>query len=84
MINARSQELKNVCYLFASGSDLKQLCDVINEGLIKINAWFRVNNLSLNVSKTNFMFFSNKRFDHNNFIHLQIDGTNIVQVFGSF
>ena len=41
--------------LFASGTDLKQLCDVINEELIKINVWFRVNKLSLNVSKTNFM-----------------------------
>ena len=81
-----SETLKFVLFaddtnLFASGTDLKQLCDVINEELIKINAWFRVNKLSLNVSKTNFMIFSNKHLDHNNPINLTIDGTNIVQVF---
>ena len=70
-----------MCYLFASGSDSKQLCDVINEELTKINAWFRVNKLSLNVRKTNFMIFSNKHLDHNNLINITIDGTNIVQVF---
>ena len=67
--------------LFASGPDLKIVCKVINDELVKISAWFRVNKLSLNISKTNFMLFSNKHSDKNEIINLTIDGTKIVQVF---
>jgi hypothetical protein len=37
------------------------LCNVINRELDKVNTWFEVNRLSLNVKKTQFMVFSNRR-----------------------
>ena len=36
------------------------LIDIINEELCKLNNWFKINKLSLNVSKSNFMTFGNK------------------------
>ena len=44
--------------LFASGNDLNILYKRINVELEKLNNWFKVNKLSLNVKKTNFMLSS--------------------------
>ena len=45
--------------IFCSNNDLVQLCKTITCELSKLNTWFAVNKLSLNVSKTNFMLFGN-------------------------
>ena len=34
---------------------------MINGGLEQLQTWFSVNRLSLNISKTNYMIFSNRR-----------------------
>ena len=47
--------------IFLSGSNLTDLCNVMSNELKKLDVWFRVNKLSLNVSKTNFMVFGNKK-----------------------
>ena len=46
--------------IFCSGSDIVQLSIIISNELDKLNEWFAVNKLSLNLSKTSFMLFTNK------------------------
>ena len=40
-----------------SSKDLKTLFDTINKELISLSVWFRVNKLSVNISKTNYILF---------------------------
>ena len=47
--------------IFYSGKDVNNICHIMTEELRKINVWFKVNKLSLNVSKTNYMLFGNTR-----------------------
>ena len=47
----------NIFYL---NDDPDTLVKVVNEELCKLNMWFKINKLSLNVSKSNFMVFGNK------------------------
>ena len=47
--------------IFYSGKDVNNVCHIMTEELRKINVWFMVNKLSLNVSKTNYMLFGNNR-----------------------
>ena len=39
------------------------LCMNVNNELSKLNEWFSINKLSLNVKKTNFMVFGNKHIN---------------------
>ena len=48
--------------LFASGTDIHVREDTINKELSNISTWLKVNRLSLNVKKTHFMMFTNKRY----------------------
>ena len=66
--------------LFASGTDIKQLCVEINKELSKINVWFNVNKLSLNISKTNFILFKNKNVVNDD-LDININGKAINRVF---
>ena len=54
--------------LFLVGDDLKEVCETMSLELDKLSRWFQANKLSLNVSKTNFMIFSNKKCDDNHTI----------------
>ena len=47
--------------LFRSSDNLQQLCREVSVELNKLNVWFKVNKLSLNVDKTNFIIFSGKK-----------------------
>ena len=47
--------------LFTSGKNLKDLNDKVNEELANISIWLKVNKLSLNVKKTHFLVFHNKK-----------------------
>ena len=47
--------------MFVSGKNLTSLISIINTELDKINTWFCANLLSLNVKKTNYILFANKR-----------------------
>ena len=44
--------------LFYKHKNLNTLVSIINTELIKISSWFKLNKLSLNISKTNFIHFS--------------------------
>ena len=65
--------------LFASGKDMNTLCRMINAELDLLKTWFSINKLSLNLSKTNYMIFSNKNRVRNN-INLNMDNTEIERV----
>ena len=45
--------------IFCSGDDLKSLSKMVTSELNNLKNWFDVNRLSLNITKTNFMIFSN-------------------------
>ena len=47
--------------LFFTGKNITEMCYTISEELAKLNTWFMVNKLSLNLKKTNFMVLSNSR-----------------------
>ena len=53
--------------------------DELNTELSKISTWLKTNKMSLNIGKTHFMLFTNKkRKDHD--INIMIDGTKIEEV----
>ena len=47
--------------IFIQGKNISQIQNDMNEEMIKISAWFKVNKLSLNIDKTHFMLFKGKR-----------------------
>lgn len=50
--------------LFTSDVNLNHLCYIVNQELAKLNIWFAINKLSLNISKTYYMIFCNRKI-HN-------------------
>ena len=79
------QALKYVLFaddtnLFASGDNLEKLCNDINRELLEVNNWFEINKLSLNLTKTNFMVFTNKRID-NRKINIVIEEVEVERVY---
>ena len=54
------------------------LCMNVNNELSKLNEWFSINRLSLNVKKTNFMVFENKHI--NEALKIRIKNEDIVKV----
>ena len=57
-----SQLLKFILFaddtnIFLSGTDVHYLCRVMCEELVKLENWFRLNKLSLNVNATNYVVF---------------------------
>ena len=46
--------------IFCIGDDLASLTERLNRELVKLTKWFRINKLSLNVSKSNYMVFGKK------------------------
>ena len=49
--------------IFLSGDDVKEISKTLSKQLDKLNSWFAVNKLSLNVSKTNYIIFGNKKIN---------------------
>ena len=50
--------------LFYSNKDIIELELKVNSELFKLSEWFRANKLSLNVAKTNYIIFGNKRISN--------------------
>ena len=61
------------------GNNLKEMEDEFNSELSKISIWLKANKLSLNIGKTNFMVFPNKRIKHYD-LNIKIDETKIEEV----
>jgi hypothetical protein len=67
--------------IFFKHKNLSILYNVINTELEKIYVWFKLNKLSLNIKKTNYILFQNgNKKINNNGLTINIDGTNIDQV----
>ena len=66
--------------LFYSGNDLLNVCNTMSSELGKLNKWFQVNKLSLNIQKTNFMIFGNKKEAQKDYI-IHINNQNLERVF---
>ena len=58
--------------LYQHGHCIKTLFDNMNEDLRRINSWFNTNKLCLNVSKSNYILFRNKRTKYNDEYNLTI------------
>ena len=65
--------------IFCSGEDLQHLVEAVNKGMRKIKCWFDTNKLSLNLSKTKFMIFGNRKIGEN--IHVEIEDVVIDRVY---
>ena len=66
--------------LFLNGKDIMKLEKELNEILANISEWLKVNKLSLNVKKTHYMIFSNKKVKERPSIDLKIDGETLSEV----
>ena len=69
--------------IFLSGDDAKEISNTLSIELDKLNSWFAVNKLSLNVSKTNYMIFGNKKIDKDMNIRVGINGISIDRVYNA-
>ena len=69
--------------IFAEDRDVRQLFKKVNEGLARLDIWFRCNKLTLNLKKTEYMFFAGpgSRVQHQE--QLLIGGEVIKQVSGA-
>ena len=85
--NDLEKSIKCKCIIFADdttiytcGKDIRLLYDRMNDDLRQLSNWFKVNKLSLDIGKTNYILFSckNKTIDEENY--LQIDNVNIHRV----
>uniref|UniRef100_A0A3Q3IAB9 Reverse transcriptase domain-containing protein n=1 Tax=Monopterus albus TaxID=43700 RepID=A0A3Q3IAB9_MONAL len=65
--------------IWASGDNLQQLSGRVSQELEKIKKWCDSNMLSMNMDKTKFKVFGNRRLD--NELQLKIGGANIERVY---
>ena len=85
--NDLPQNIKTAkCILFAddttiyqSSNNILHLYTIMNSELEILNDWFRANKLSLNATKTHYMFFSRNRILKQNTNNLQIDNTILTR-----
>ena len=65
--------------ILCTGDNFHTLCKTVCIELDKLNKWFSLNKLSLNVFKTNYMIFCNKKVPDN--VNISINNIEIEQVF---
>ena len=67
---------------FLTDTDINKLFDRMNREITKITKWFKINKLSLNADKTNYIVFKGKRLASINTerLNLKIDDQEITQV----
>ena len=66
--------------IFCSHKDANHLVSIVNNELAKITIWLKVNKLSLNLTKTNFMIFHPRQKKVNVNVPLTLENTVIKQV----
>ena len=66
--------------IFCSHKDANHLVSIVNNELAKIIIWLKVNKLSLNLTKTNFMIFHPRQKKVNVNVPLTLENTVIKQV----
>jgi len=73
--------------LLFSGKDINKVCKTLNVELEKLCDWFAENKLSLNVEKTNYMIFGNKKVDCKVDIvinHLKVKQIDVTKFLGVY
>ena len=70
----------SVTSIFGSHKDANHLVSIVNNELAKIIIWLKVNKLSLNLTKTNFMIFHPRQKKVNVNVPLTLENTVIKQV----
>ena len=65
--------------LFLSHNSYNELHNLLNKELLHVDLWFKVNKLSLNISKTNYMIFSNKKTKDMETLKIKINGEEIKE-----
>ena len=63
--------------IFLGGKSLTEVCKLLTNELKSLDVWFKVNKLSLNVVKTNFMVFGNRK---NEKCHIYINDVELEEV----
>ena len=63
--------------IFISGSKMEDLTRITNRELTVISSWFSANLLSLNIKKTNYILFGNKKLSD---ISISINNEKLVRV----
>ena len=66
--------------LFLSGPNVNDICTRLNAELCKLSRWFKLNKLSLNIKKTNFIVFRPKNKIIANVPKIQIDSNSLDMV----
>ena len=66
--------------VFYKSKSLDELNKTVNKELTNLSPWFRSNKLSLNINKTKFILFTNKKKVNNNLINIKIDSEEIKRV----
>jgi hypothetical protein len=66
--------------IFYSDSSLDGVFKIVNSELENLAVWFKVNKLSLNISKNNFILFNKQKNDKTSTLKLQIENNEITQV----
>ena len=66
--------------IFNKNTSLNQLFTITNNELTKLSVWFKANKLSLNISRTNYMLFLNRKYIKSDAIDLKIDESIINRV----
>ena len=85
--NDLNKAMQNKCIIFAddttiytTGHDMQTLFNNMNEDLIQLSDWFKINKLSLNIGTTNYMIFTLKQTTGHDELKLQIDNTQVQRV----
>ena len=66
--------------LFYSGKNIKQLELVVNNEIKKIFEWFKVNQLTLNIKKTNYIIFKSKKKQIKHDVKITVENDQLVHV----
>ena len=61
-----------------SGDDVNNVCNKVNDELVKLSQYIKANQLSLNINKSRCMVFSNGKERQN--VRIQIDGLDLEHV----
>lgn len=66
--------------LIRSNANFNSLINEVNTGLCAFSSWFKLNKLSLNIKKSNFIIFSGKKVYPKNLSKIEIDSIEMPQV----
>ena len=81
-LNNSTNELSTILFeddtnLFCSGKDINELESIVNTELIYVQEWLTLNQLTLNIKKSNFIIFKSHKKRLKRQINLQLNGNEL-------